>query len=288
MWRDCLHLVQTMPSHVEVLDAFLHDLESDDKWPLMTEMTRTYGIGLWIENSSLLFIALKNTKLEFFKRFKSIIARIIRYTSTMWSSKDNKDLSLIRCAIKCEEIQILQIILDCWIENINQDIEDPLTQRLYHASYLINSEDIFQLARYQPTLFIKFISKIKLVKTSDIMLKKTVWSIYNPSKYKVISSKFTNKRGMWKDYMETYESKQNKSIKNKLWNLSNNKYISQNQQISSKYLPLMKAASREMLNAFVDISKKERSVEVNKLFHLGMNLSLNINRSLKVMLENMF
>ena len=51
--------------------------------------------------------------------------------------------SIIRCAIeKVEDGQVLQIILDCLLDNINKDIDDPLTQRLYHPSYFISSDDI--------------------------------------------------------------------------------------------------------------------------------------------------
>ena len=74
-----------MPSQTSVRDAFKLDLETEERWPLMIEMTKQYGISFWIENTGLYYLALMSDerRLDFFKTFLPIIKQTIRYTNNV-------------------------------------------------------------------------------------------------------------------------------------------------------------------------------------------------------------
>lgn len=147
VWSDCLHFVETMPTQASIVNAFKLDLDSEERWPLMKEMTKQYGISFWIENTVLYYLALlsETRRLDFFKTFLAIIKMTIRYTNKIpvFIDKDKNSIfkceyrSLLRCAIEVDDVLVVQLIVECWLENLNKDIEDPLTQRLYHPSYLV-------------------------------------------------------------------------------------------------------------------------------------------------------
>lgn len=259
-----------MPTQTTVMSAFKLDLHTEESWPLLKEMSKDFGIGLWMENTGLFYLALKELRVDFFINFKSIISKTIRYTNRIPVAVYNKEesiqtleyKSLLRYAIEIDDLQILQVILECWVENMNKDIEDPLTQRLYHASYMVDPEDVFRLAKDHPSLFITFISNIKLVKTSEILNKSyPKMTIYGKSRQVVASSQQTCRSDMWKHVVDGFMKMRRGQIFLNLFRQPIKEY-NEGQQVTSKYLPLVNAASRQMLNAYVDISINEKNVGI--------------------------
>ena len=78
---------------------------------------------------------------------------------------ENGKMSLIEFAIFKSNYECLKIIIECWVKKMNEDIDDLLTQRLYHASYYINKEELRKLALLYPDEFSYFLQEIKLVKS---------------------------------------------------------------------------------------------------------------------------
>ena len=156
-----------MPTQSIVFDAFKLDKIREDWWFNIKEISKEYGIGFWIENTDLFFMALKRRRVDFFLTFQKQLELIIRYISRIpvlieldGDVKNNINYeyqSLLHYAFHIGDLRIINIILDVWVVNLNEDINDPLTQRLYHASYLFDSDDLFYLAKMYPSGFVKFI-----------------------------------------------------------------------------------------------------------------------------------
>ena len=64
------------------------------------------------------------------------------------------------------------MILDCYISLLNEDINDSMEQKLFHPSYFLEDEDIDELHKEFGSEFIRFVMKLKLVKTFTKLNKK--------------------------------------------------------------------------------------------------------------------
>lgn len=259
-----------MPLQAEVLKAFNFDLESEEKWPLLKEMTKNFGYALWVENTDLYYLVLvedekriESKRLEFYQTFLPVIKKTIRYTNKFNTGGINYR-SLLHFAFKIDDVQVIQIILDCLLLNINTNIEDPLTQRIYHPSYYINNNDILFLAKNYPQQFIYFISNIKLVKSSGILNKSVSRvQIFSSSRIIVDSYEINYKSDMWNILYKQYKNKlrfpELRDIRN-LFKQSSSDNV--NRPVTSQYLPLKNAASRELLNEYYNISLNEKLFDI--------------------------
>lgn len=130
-----------MPMPDAVRRAFEFDLLSEN-WTLMSNLAVEYGIGLFVENSELFNAAILKGKHDFLQQFKPMLSYSIRFVAG-----DGSNSSFLHCAIEMNDLESVRIILECWIENLNTDIADILTQRIFHATYFLQTEkDLMHLA----------------------------------------------------------------------------------------------------------------------------------------------
>ena len=73
-------------------------------------------------------------------------------------------------AIDRTDLISVRIILLCWTENLNKDITDLLTQRMYHAMYFFPDQDLQALAKKYPVEFKHFITSLRLIRNHPSLL----------------------------------------------------------------------------------------------------------------------
>lgn len=154
---------------------FNFDGLADDNWSSIEEYSEKYGFGLWIENSHLFFLALEKNFNNFFQKFKNDLMLVLTSMNRKkvivgynYSYGKNyflfEDQSLLKFALNKENLFVIKIILFCWKNLLLTNINDPLTQRMFHPSYFLEKEDLLTLSIKFPNEFISFISSIHLVR----------------------------------------------------------------------------------------------------------------------------
>jgi hypothetical protein len=229
-----------MPLRDSVLRAFEDDQDNDDQsWPLITELLIKHGVGLFIENTELFNCAVNKKRSDFLLKFKPLLSFVIRFvgnTLQKVKEEDSKKMkSFLFFAISNNDIESVRIILDCWIENLNMDINDVLTQCVYHAAYFFNRDDLIQLAEKYPYEFKQFICSIKLVKTHSTVLSKDILSFNIKDKMKRIykASRSKAASSLWS--RETLEGEFDNT---------------RGQPVTSLFLPLMFSSDRIFLGFY--------------------------------------
>ena len=148
--------------------------EDQQEWTYITKFDEDFGFGLFFENQDLFFLAIEYKNCNgFIKKFKHRLQELIATCSkqTALISYDARkrrlnaaNVSLLRYAILKKNLEAVKIILDCFVQNMNKDITDPLTQRLFHASYFMEKDDLLALADSFELEFLDFLTALKLVK----------------------------------------------------------------------------------------------------------------------------
>eukprot|EP01039_Chlorochromonas_danica_P007425 gene7427-8212_t len=168
IWEDALYSIPFMPLRDAVNRAFLSDLPLED-WPLITSLAQKYGSSLFMENTNLFFMAIENERPDFILKFRSCLSKCLRSVKNF--EVDGKSLSLLEYALaKCDLISIRAILLS-WSENLNLDIEDLLTQNVFHACYFfLTLKELVPLSQKYPMEYLLFISSIQLVRNHPSLL----------------------------------------------------------------------------------------------------------------------
>lgn len=78
--------------------------------------------------------------------------------------------NLLLHAIDQNDLVSLRVILLCWAEILNEDIQDILTQRLYHPIYFFPEENLRLLAFVYPAEFQHFIMALRLIRNEPSLL----------------------------------------------------------------------------------------------------------------------
>eukprot|EP01038_Epipyxis_sp_PR26KG_P004171 gene4171-5938_t len=235
VWEDSLYPFELMPLSYSVRRAFDFDL-TEEGWPLISELTLKYGAGLFVENSYLFIVAVQQRRPDFLRQFQHMLSYVLRFIPN--------DVSLLYLATEMKNLECVRIILDCWLENLNTDIHDYLSQRLFHPSYFLNTEkDLTRLAEVYPSEFVKFICCIKLIKShksvkSDIIVTYIIKSEYRSL---VLACTSPNDVKIW----GRKEENDNKG-----------------QPVISMYLPVKDAASIRMLRVYQIVSDELEDVDI--------------------------
>lgn len=287
LWEDHLYAFKLMPLADSVMRAFEFDAQAPDKdWPILSNMLIAHGIGIFIENPDLFFLAVLNNHPDFLSRFKPMLCFVLRYANFSVNSgaasdrikklleskkrqietdpkkasprdleaekEDKKSLekpkSLLMWSIEMSDLTALHIILDCWTEILNQDIDDYLTQRSYHPSYFLDKEDLVALIEGHPKEFSDFICSLRLVRCHGSVLARSVhhYAINTPSRAYVKSSPTENARLLWNgDSLPTLDDDDENT-----------------QLVTPLMLPLRYACHMDMLRCYAEVGAKLASVDI--------------------------
>jgi WD40 repeat protein len=198
VWEDALYQKPFMPLREAVNRAFDSDLEGEN-WPMITEMAEQYKALLFIENSNLFMIAVLKERPDFLLKFWDYLTltlptikpvefdfsrdsalgqrpTLVRTSTpngpvqTVLDADGNATATLrpeydiLSIAIyKCDLVSVRAITLS-WIKNLNQDMDNMLTQRVYHPSYFFPDSALRLLSIYYPSEFLKFITSLRVVR----------------------------------------------------------------------------------------------------------------------------
>jgi WD40 repeat protein len=157
VWEDSLHQSSFMPLRDDVNRCFDSDCLEED-WPLITDLVKTYSKRLFLMNSNLFFLAVKYSRPDFLLKFRSFLTLVLPLI------KKYESQNLLTFAVNRNDLLSVRIILLCWTENLNRDINDMLTQRMYHPSYFFPDNDLILLAKKYPVEFKNFIISLRLIR----------------------------------------------------------------------------------------------------------------------------
>ncbi len=286
IWEDALHQRKFMPTSDGVNAAFRSDLQVDGNsnddnmggglfdhddiviykphqpaskldagnvkeavvqhdWPLITRLVQRYKHQVFVENPSLFSSAIDTHRPDFLLKFRSYLTYLIRFLP-----------NLLKEAIDKNDLISVRIILLCWLESCNRDIEDRLEQRLFHASYFLPTEHLKSLAAMYPLEFVNFISGLSLVRNLTSLIDEShinqklslfdrmdILGMDDPSaEYDTTWKHVFEERSDWLDnWHEIYEVLLYERCSNP-------------QSVTSLMIPLTNAASIQMLELFVEVS----------------------------------
>ncbi len=222
-------------------------------WPLITELVQAYKHQVFVENPYLFLLAIHEHRADFLLKFHKYLTYMIRFLPTLLTE-----------AIAEHDLVSVRAILFAWVENCNRDIDKRLDQRLYHPSYFLPTNDLKNLAAMYPLEFVNFISGLKLVRNHSSLLEESkrkqklhlldrlnIFGMNDPSlEYKVTWGKLFEKRSDWlENWFEIREILLYERCSNP-------------QSVTSVMVPLINAASIEMLVLFVEVSSLLNNVDI--------------------------
>ncbi len=163
VWEDALYQKPFMPCRDDVNRCFDSDCLEED-WPLITELTKQYDSKIFLENPHLFFLAIKYNRPNFLLKFRKYLIVVLPLIHT-YNQKN-----LLQYAVEKNDLISVRVILYCWTENLNKDISDLLTQKLYHACYFFPEDSLYPLANKYPVEFQNFIICLRLVRNHYSLL----------------------------------------------------------------------------------------------------------------------
>jgi WD40 repeat protein len=168
IWQDSLYQKPFMPLRESVIRAFDCDLTSPEDWPMITEMAETYRTLLFSENSNLFTIAVLQDRPDFLLKFWDFLVLTLPTMKKTQYMEERHDIFSV-AILKCDLVSVRAISL-AWIKNLNQDVDNILTQRYYHASYFFPDESLKLLAKYYPIEFVFFMGSLRLVRNEKSLM----------------------------------------------------------------------------------------------------------------------
>ncbi len=164
VWEDSLYQKPFMPLRESVIRAFEADFEKID-WPMITEMAEIYGGELFVENSNLFTIAVLKDRADFLLKFWEYLTLTLpTIKPEEIESGSGVFFDILSIAIKRCDLTSVRAIVLSWIKNLNQDMDNMLTQRVYHPSYFFPEDVLELLYKYYPSEFLHFINSLKLIR----------------------------------------------------------------------------------------------------------------------------
>jgi WD40 repeat protein len=237
LWEDVLYQKPFMPLREAVNRAFDSDLETED-WPMITEMASQYKALLFIENSNLFMIAVLKERPDFLLKFWDYLTltlptiKPVEFDFSRDSALGQRP-SLVRCdtpngvvqtvldsngnatatlrpeydilsiaIYMCDLVSVRAITLS-WIKNLNQDMDNMLTQRVYHPSYFFPDAALRLLSIYYPSEFLKFITSIRMVRNYYALMEgkqRKYLESSNRYEFRGTNSRTEKYTEFWKDF----------------------------------------------------------------------------------------
>jgi WD40 repeat protein len=168
VWQDSLYQKPFMPLRESVIRAFDYDLTSPEDWPMITEMAKANSPLLFIEHSNLFMMAVLQDRPDFLLKFWDFLVLTLPTIKQVQYMEEKRDIFSI-AILKCDLVSVFAISL-AWIKNLNQDVDNILTQRFYHSSYFFPDKSLKLLAKYYPTEFVFFITSLRLVRSDKSLM----------------------------------------------------------------------------------------------------------------------
>jgi hypothetical protein len=169
-------------------------------------------------------------------------------------------------AISQYDMISVRAVLLSWLHCCNRDIKNRVEQSLFHASYILPTEHLKELAAKFPVEFVMFISGLKLVRNHGSLINDN--NIHNKQKLHVVdrlevigmmdpslaydrtwSNVFDNRPLWYGAWLEVYEVLLYERCSNP-------------QTVTSLMVPLKTAASIEMLGLYVEVSNLLKNVDI--------------------------
>jgi WD40 repeat protein len=169
VWEDSLHQTTFMPLRDDVNRCFDSDCMEED-WPLITELTKQYDSQLFLENPHLFFLAVKYNHPNFLLKFRKYLTLVLPLLKDMKYQGGTQSMNLLTYAVQRNDLISVRIILLSWTENLNRDINDLLTQKIFHACYFFPEHDLQILAIKYPLEFQHFIISLRLIRNHYSLL----------------------------------------------------------------------------------------------------------------------
>lgn len=169
IWEDALYSTSYMPLRDSVNRMFEADSLTQD-WPLITEFAIKYKHSLFMENSNLFYMAIDKERPDFLLKFRKYLSICMRHTKRF--DCEGTVMGLLEYALHRSDLISVKAILLCWLENLNEDIFDLLTQNVFHACYFFPPlRDLVPLSKKYPLEYLQFISAIRLVRNHPSLLE---------------------------------------------------------------------------------------------------------------------
>lgn len=212
VWEDALYQKSFMPITDAVQRAFISDCSGED-WPMITNLAVRFDISLFYENGHLFYLAIKEKRNDFLLKFATYLKPLLR------NIIQTKTQNLLTYAIQKNDLVSTRCILLAWIENLNEDINDMLTQRLYHAMYYFPYDSLRELVNKYPTEFLYFISSLGLVRNHPSLMgdgkeKVELLCLHGDERYEVQGTldPLGNYYDIWKNHTVHFFNRLEKNI----------------------------------------------------------------------------
>lgn len=202
IWKDALYPSSFMPLHIAIVRIFETDLGLHD-WPLMSELVCKYKVALFLENPDLFARAVHYGRPDFLLKFRSYLSECIRHCDNV--KIEVKVLHHLPTAVETlEQIEIdsfldyaisrgdmisVRAILLCWVENLNKDIHDLLTQNVFHACHFFCSLGQLEwLSKKYPWEYSLFVGALQLVRNHPSLVGTRRSHLHFRRRYEVSAS----------------------------------------------------------------------------------------------------
>jgi WD40 repeat protein len=149
-----------MPPRAAVQVQFeLDRAESPDKgWPRISALSARFGDPLWAENGQMFIRACKLRRSDFMARFEGKLAMLLGRLGDVETGK-----SLLRYSLEKKDLQSVRVVLRCWAKLLNEPVCD-LRRINIHASMRLPLQEVLLVGETYPAEFTAFLTSLRLVK----------------------------------------------------------------------------------------------------------------------------
>jgi hypothetical protein len=245
-----------------VTRTFLSDLSAED-WPLISILVDTYRLALFLENTQLFFLAIKHDRPDFLLKFRVYLSQGLRHVKP-FNYGDINQMTLLEYALHMSDLISVRAILLSWVEILNTDSNDLLTQNVFHPCYFFLSlSELKPLSRKYPVEYLQFISAIRLVRNHPSLLEDVKeLQLNNKDRYEIsgcdaLAATYTE---VWKEYFRREALFQRWTD---VWAQIFFGRPSGNQPVTSLFLPIRTpAALGDGFGVFADVSEQLQNVDI--------------------------
>lgn len=156
---DSQYPFRSMPPRATVQALFeLDRAEAVEKgWPRISALSARHGDPLWAENAHMFIRACKLRRPDFLGRFQSKLVRLLSRVGEVEAGK-----SLLRYTLDKRDLHSVRVLLRCWAQLLNKPICDPRLIK-YHPSMLLPLSEVLLVGEVYPAEFCSFLRALRLV-----------------------------------------------------------------------------------------------------------------------------